>query len=236
MRVLRSAALVMLLSALCIGPAAAQQSVRSVTLMAGDPQRCADFAELMEHPVIGRYEYYWGITGRNDDSWDSHYRTVAAAFIKSPGSRLFIRFEFATIPGQYRYGKTLAFALGGREWAPSDGVSGPRAIAECGSTQKLPFAACVLDDNRVAAVYGLPDLDADEIARQHGITSVYGNSYYFYHFKQRYWLLIAPFRPKRPKRLLFGFALHDADSIVEGRVKSLFEFGCQLEEKGRVTP
>ncbi|MGE0425707.1 MAG: hypothetical protein AB7O88_25835 [Reyranellaceae bacterium] len=212
----RGAALAVLLCTLCAGATCA----RSLKLVEGDPERCSTYAELMTHPVIGRYQHNWRpaaqfgrhlFEGYGSLVIPSTASAVALLVVKSPREAPVLRSEVLTF----------------RFTAHPGGISGAartyRSLTECRTADRN---ACVLDDDRLGAKFKLPLLDATRVVPRYK-AMVFGNSYYFYHFKDRYWLTISPLGFDGHRQ--FGFALASPDAVAAGRIGALFEFGCQFD-------
>jgi hypothetical protein len=57
-----------------------------------------------------------------------------------------------------------------------------------------------------------------------------GNHFWFYEFRQRYWLTIySPFTAYGGDGATFAFLIQSPHDVASGRVPSLFAFGCHVE-------
>lgn len=215
-------ALVMLLAVLDGQVAVA----RSYQLVEGDPEKCASYVELMSHPVIGRYQHNWQYAG--EDGIRS-IRQIESLFIPSPPPSPVTLSVVKRPRGQsLSEGRSLTFRFIDHPGGEAGASRTFRALSECKTNVANPNA-CILDDDRLAARFNLAGLDA---TRVHGTSpaSVLGNSYLFYRFNDRYWLHIAQIiAGPVASRQRFGFALVSPDEVAEGRARSLFEVGCQIE-------
>ncbi len=199
----------------------------------GDPAKCAPYVELWSHPERGRYGHYFhpggeiGIRSIGDFGsliLLSYTSPVSLSVIKWPREAPVEQRHLTTNAGHFLTFRFIAHPGGGL------GASRTfRSFSEC-KTDDTDQNACVLDDDRLGARFGLPALKTTRVVSRHDTKIVEGNYYYFDVLNYRYWLTVGQPGVGGPWQY-FGFAMATPQAIATKRADSMFEFGCQIEEK-----
>ncbi len=218
-----AAAMGILLSTHVFEPAVGRSIGGPYKLVMGSPEQCAPFLELFSHSRFASFEVRWRATGRPATS-----RHEGAVTFESPSSGITIRFERR--PMSKGLGEILTFSHSPQVDAPPAVGKSFRAMSECKLVERLPIEACVLDDDMLAKKFNLPALTSTRVYTQDGISQLFGNGYGVFRFRAQDWIAIRPLG-RDPPNTVFGFALADPDVVVAEAASSLFQFGCQLDQK-----
>lgn len=227
MRLLRAAALAVLLSSLDTGASVAQNG----KVTAGDVAKCDPFRELISDSVVGRFQVNWQPIDRGSGPSKPHRGGPGVVILPSPTAPASIRFERRRASRMEKSGEIVTFSLG--SGASLQAQNRLQAMAECKRVEKEPVEACILDDDSLAATFSLPLLTATRDRSSNNVRSILGNIYQFYGFKDRYWLAIVPLDFTAGPRWYFGFSLNAPEALATGRAPALFDQGCQLDWASR---
>lgn len=218
MRRWRTAALATLVVSLHVGPSTA----RSYRLVEGDSQKCAPYVELMSQPIRGPFQHNWYPGGEVGIRSIGDFGSLILLSRPSPVSLSVVQWprDESVFQGEFLTFRFIAHPGGGAGAARTF-----RSLSEC-ATDATDQNACVLNDDALAVKFRLPTLDATRTRD----TLRLGNHYFFYRYKDRYWLTISQSMGSRPPSSRFGFAVATPASVAAGQVNSLFDFGCRVDD------